>query len=118
VLHRPVETAKLNKPTQSDLDVLGEFLEEGIKKILNKPVTGINDLQDLIKIESDWNARLFAHLDENFPIADAKHIKNLGTVDSKDFVHARGFPEHAAVLSRFSRREEKIGDIIKRGTHH
>jgi|SRR6266480_787363 len=104
-------------PTQEALDGLAELLSEGIHDILNRPVATPEDIVALVAFESDWNQRLFAHLDANFPRADALHVERLGTVPNVPFAHAsRLFPQHQRILGHFARREERIRDLIRRGS--
>ena len=112
-----LEQAERVRPTQEALDILAGFLDEGIHDILNRRVQTEDDLNALIAYEADWNERLFAHLDMNFPRADALSIQRLGTIQPRVFPNVR-YQRQLMIMSHFSRREELIRQVLARAPAH
>lgn len=110
---RRIRQIRITKPTQAGLDGLARFLDEGIHEILNRPIQDVHGLEGLVEFERGYNERLFAHLDEHFPISDAMLVKRLGTITPRVFPGFHNDVRHR-ILSQFSRREELMRMILAR----
>jgi hypothetical protein len=108
-----IQLATEKRPTQAALDGLAEILSDGIHSVLNKTVTTEEQVEELGSVNDEWQKRLFKHLDDCFPRADALHVQRLGTIRQVVFP---GYPSESRfrILSHFSRREELIRDILRK----
>jgi len=101
------------QPPQHAFDELAQLLQEGLDRILNVRVKSESELADYLRFCDDWDKRLFKHMDENFPLPDAMHVRKLGGLVEIDFEDVI-FKKQRVRMTWFCRREQLIRDVLKK----
>jgi len=101
------------RPSQHALDQLRQLLQQGLEGILNARVQSEDELAEYLRFCDEWDRRLYRHMDENFALPDAMHVRKLGALPEIDF-EGVVFKKQRIRMTWFCRREQLIRDILEK----